>query len=112
PEAAAWGRGAKKGDVSPVFEGQDEFVVVSVAMQHPAGPPTREEVGEQLKLIADAEHRVDLARPRADQIAAAVKSGRTLEEAAKAAGLTATAVQTNLQQPDPRLSGAPELLGM
>ncbi len=112
PEAADWGMSAKKGAVSPVFEGQDEFVVVSVSMQHPAGPPSRDEVGEQLKLIADAEHRVDLAKPRADQLAAALKSGRTLEDAAKAAGLTATAIQTNLQQPDPRLSGAPDLLGM
>jgi parvulin-like peptidyl-prolyl isomerase len=115
PEAADWGLYAKKGAVSPVYEGQDEFVIVSVAMQHAAGPPSRDEMGEQLKMIADAEHRVDLARPRADGIAAAVKSGKTLEDAARAAGLPATAIAsltTNLQQPDPRLSGAPELLGM
>jgi parvulin-like peptidyl-prolyl isomerase len=112
PEAADWGLYAKKGAVSPVFEGQDEFVVVSVVMQHPAGPPSRDEIGEQLKLISDAEHRVDLAKPRADQVAAAIKAGQTLEAAAKAAGLTTTAIATTLQQPDPHLSGAPELLGM
>jgi parvulin-like peptidyl-prolyl isomerase len=112
PEAADWGLYAKKGAVSQVFEGQDEYVVVSVVMQHPAGPPSREEIGEQLKPIADAEYRVDLAKPRADQLAAAIKSGQTLEAAAKALGLTPTAVATTLGQPDPRLSGAPELLGM
>lgn len=112
PEAGDWGLNAKKDAVSPVFEGQDEYVIAQVAMQHPAGPPSRDEVGEQLKAIADAEHRVDMAKPRADQLTAALKSGRPLEDAAKAAGLTPTAIQTNLQQPDPRLSGAPELLGM
>lgn len=112
PEAADWGLSAKQGAVSPVFEGQDEFVVVQVAMQHPAGPPTRAEVGDQLKLIADAEHRVDVAKPRADQIAAAIKGGRSLEDAAKAAGLTPVALQTSRQQPDPRLAGAPEMIGM
>jgi peptidyl-prolyl cis-trans isomerase D len=112
PEAADWGLYAKKGAVSPVFEGQDEYVIVSVAMQHPAGPPSRDEIGEQLKILADAEHRVDLAKPRADQVAAAIRSGQTLEAAAKAAGLTPTPITTNLQQPDQHLSGAPELLGM
>ena len=112
PEAADWGLAAKKGDVSQVFEGQDEFVIAQVALQHPAGPPTREEVGDQLKMIADAEHRVDLAKPKADQLVAALKSGTSLEDAAKGLGLTPAAIQTNLQQPEPRLAGAPELLGM
>ena len=112
PEAADWGLSAKKDAVSPVFEGMDEFVIAQVTMQHPAGPPTREEVGEQLKMIADAEHRVDLAKPKADQLAAAIKGGQSLEDAAKAAGLTPVAINTNRLQPDPRLSGAPELLGM
>ena len=42
PEAAEWGLRAKKGDVSPVFEGLDEFVVVQVTDQLPAGrTPTK-----------------------------------------------------------------------
>jgi hypothetical protein len=98
--------------VSQVFDGQDEFVVAQVIMQHAAGPPSRDEVGEQLKMIADAEHRVDMAKPKADQLAAALKGGQSLEDAAKALGLTPVAVQTNRAQPDPRFSGAPELLGM
>ena len=112
PEAGDWGLMAKANEVSPVFEGDDEFVVVQVATQHKAGPPAREEVGDQLKLIADAEHRVDVSKPRADSVLAALKSGRTLEEAAKAVRLTAASVQGSRNQPDPRLSGNPELLGM
>ncbi len=112
PEAADWGLSAKRNDVSPVFEGQDEFVIATVAQQHPAGAPTREEVGDQLKMIADAEHRVDLAKPRADRVVAALQAGQSLEGAAKSAGLTATPVQFSRAQPDPRLAGSPELLGM
>ncbi len=112
PEAADWGLAAKKNDVSPVFEGQDEFVIVQVTIQHAAGVPSREEVTDQLRMLADAEHRVDKAKPRADQVVAAVQAGQRLEDAATAAGLTAVAVQTSRQQPDPRLAGNPELLGM
>src|SRR5690349_1890166 len=109
PEAADWGLSAKKDAVSLVFEGDDEFVVVQVATQHKAGPPGRDEVGDQLKMVADAEHRVDLSKPRADSVIAALKSGRSLEDAAKAVHLTATAVQGTRANPDPRLAGSPEL---
>jgi len=112
PEAADWGLSAKKDEVSPVFEGEDEFVVVQVSTQHKAGPPARDEVSDQLKMIADAEHRVDLSKPRADSVVAALKSGRSLEDAAKLVHLTATATQGTRANPDPRLQGNPELLGM
>ena len=91
PEAADWGLSAKTNEVSPVFEGEDEFVVVQVATQHKAGPPERDEVGDQLKMIADVEHRVDLSKPRADSVVAALKGGHRLEDAAKLVHLTAAA---------------------
>ena len=112
PEAADWGLSAKKNEVSQVWESSDEFAIVQCVMQHAAGAPTRDEVGEQLKMIADAEARVDMAKPRADQFATAVKGGQSIEDAAKAAGLAVAKIQTNRAQPDPRLSGAPELVGM
>jgi hypothetical protein len=62
--------------------------------------------------MADAEARVDMAKARADALAAAIKSGQTLEAAAAAAGLTAVPVTTNRVQPDPRLAVAPEIIGM
>jgi len=112
PEVSEWGLSASKGDVSPVYEGGDAFVVAQVAMQHAAGVPTREEVGEQLRLIADADARVEMAKPRADSVVAAIKAGRRLEEAASAVRLVAMPVMTTRQQPDPRLAGSPELIGM
>jgi peptidyl-prolyl cis-trans isomerase D len=112
PEAGDWGLMAKDNEVSPVFVGDDEFVVVQVAAQHKAGPPARDEVGDQLKMIADAEHRVDMSKARADSVLAALKSGQKLEDAAKLVRLTASSVQGSRQSPDPRLSGNPELLGM
>ena len=112
PEAAEWGLAARQGEVSPVFEGGDAYVVVQAVLQHAAGPPTREALGEQLRMVADAEHRVDLAKPRADSVLAALRAGRTLEQAATALRLTPAPVQTSRQQPDPRLAGSPEMLGM
>ena len=112
PEAADWGLSSKQGEVSPVFEGEDEFVIAQVAVQHRPGPPSRDEIADQLRLMADAEHRVDLAKPRADSVAASIRAGQTLEAAARSVRLTASAVQTSRQQPDPRLAGRPELLGM
>lgn len=111
PEAGDWGLVHKKGDVSPVFEGVDVFTIVQVEAQHPAGAPSREELGEQLKQIADLEYRVTLAKPRADQITAALKAGQPLEQAATAAGLAATEVSLTRAQPDPRLMGSPEVQG-
>lgn len=111
PDCADWGLSAKQGEVSPVFSTGDVLIVAQVALQHAPGPPTRAEVGDQLKQIADVEKRVQLAKPRADQLAQALRSGQSLEQAAQAAGLSAAPVQFTRQQPDPRLMVAPELQG-
>jgi len=55
---------------------------------------------------------VDEAKPRADSVLAALKAGRTLEQAAAAVRLAVTPIQTTRQQPEPRLAGTPEMLGM
>lgn len=111
PDAADWGLSAKKGAVSPVFSTGDVLLVAEVAIQHAPGPPTREEIGDQLKQIADADRRVEMSKPRADAIAKAIRSGQTLEQAAQGAGLAAMPVQFTRQNPDPRLMVAPEVQG-
>lgn len=111
PDAADWGLANKKGAVSPVFSAGNVLLIAEVAIQHRAGQPTREEIGEQLKQVADVDHRVDAVKPRADQLAAALKAGQTLEQAAQAAGLATMPVQLTRQQPDPRLMVTPELQG-
>lgn len=111
PDAADWGLSHKQGEISPVFSTGDVLLVAQVALQHAPGPPTRAEIGDQLKQIADVEKRVELVKPRADQVAQALKAGQSLEQAAQAAGLAPMPVQLTRQQPDPRLMVAPELMG-
>lgn len=112
PEAADWGLTHAKDQVSPLFEGPDEFVIVQVVAQHPAGPPSREEVNDQLRAVFEVEHRVDRSKSRADQIAAALRSGQTVEQAAAAAGLTPIRLDGMTRaQPDPRIVGTPALIG-
>ena len=111
PEAADWGVAHKKGDLSPVYVGVDEFLIVQVESQHLAGAPAFDEVKDQLRQIADVEARVEMAKARADRVAAALKGGATLEAAAAAEGLTAMPVNMSRAQPDGRVAVSPELQG-
>lgn len=112
PEAADWGLNAKKGQVSPVIEGVDQYVIAQVAERHEAGPAKREELGDPLRQLADMDGRIHAAKNRSDAIGAALASGKTLEQAAAGVGLTPlTVTGLNRAQPDPRLGGAPELVG-
>lgn len=112
PDAAEWATSHARGEVSPVFIGNDEFHIVQVVQQYgPGQPPARKDVAEQLKQIADVEARLDLAKPRVDRIAEALKGGISLEAAAQAEALAVSNVTMTRQQPDPRLAGAPEVQG-
>ncbi len=112
PEAADWGTTHAQGDVSPVYEGTDQFLIAQVAVQHAAGIPTRAEVNDQLQTIAEYEKRIDAAKARADKLAAAVHSGMTLEAAAASVGVNAIPVSFTRSEPDPRLASSPELQGL
>jgi parvulin-like peptidyl-prolyl isomerase len=112
PEAADWGLMSKTGAVSPVFEGVDEFAVGQVSSTAPAGPAPRDEITDQLRQIAALDQGVQMNKPRADQVAQALAQGKTLEQAAAAAGLTPYKVEgVTRAQPDPRLGGALEVVG-
>lgn len=112
PEAADWAMNSKKGAVSQVYEAIDEFLVVQVAAQHPAGSAPKDEVSAQLRQLAELEARVTAAKPRADQVAAAIRQGKTLEAAAGEAGLTANRVDNVTRlQPDPSIASSPEVIG-
>ncbi len=112
PEAAKWGLRAKKGDVSPVFEGLDEFVVVQVTDQLPAGPMSREEAAETERQLAEKDIRVGTNKAIADRVQAGIAAGQTLEAAAAAESLTPLPINDmTRQQPSPQLSVAPEVAG-
>ncbi len=111
PEASEWGFGAKLKAVSPIFDGTDDYAIVQVAERHPGGLVSREQLTETLRQIAELEARVDRAKPVADRIAQALAQGRSLENAAKANGLTPLTVELTRAQADPRLAGAGETVG-
>jgi parvulin-like peptidyl-prolyl isomerase len=112
PEAAEWGLNNPKGTVSPVFDGLDEMAVVQVVNQSPPGPSSREEMTDQLRQIASLEAAVDRSKARADSIARMVSSGATLDQAAAAAKIPPIKFQgATRAQPEPRLGGAPEVIG-
>jgi peptidyl-prolyl cis-trans isomerase D len=112
PEAAEWGLGAKTGDISPVFDGIDEFVIAQVAARHEGGPAPQAEIVEPVRQIAEMGRKVDTVKAKADAVAQAVASGRSLEDAARAQGLEAMRLAgMSRATPDPRLAGAPEAVG-
>jgi peptidyl-prolyl cis-trans isomerase D len=111
-EAADWGLSAKPGAVSQVVEGPQEFTIVQAAVQRPAGAPTKEEIAEQLRQIAQVETRVAMGKPTALQVAQAIAKGTNLEDAAKAVGLPPFRIEAmSRAQPDPRLGMVPEVVG-
>jgi peptidyl-prolyl cis-trans isomerase D len=113
PEAGDWGLGAKQGEVSPVFEGVDDFALVQVKAQQAAGFVPRERIAETVRQIADMDARVERAKPAADAIEKSLAAGQPLEKAAQVAGLSASKIEgLTRRQPDPRVAGAPDLVGM
>ncbi|HEY2954702.1 MAG TPA: SurA N-terminal domain-containing protein [Candidatus Eisenbacteria bacterium] len=112
PEAGDWGLTARPNEVSPVFVGLDELAVAQLAARRAAGIPPREEITDELRQFARADLRVERSKPAADVVEKALASGGTLEQAARAAGLTAAKVEGLTRvRPDPRISGAPEMVG-
>jgi parvulin-like peptidyl-prolyl isomerase len=112
PEAGEWGLSAKVGAVSQVFEGPDEFLIAQVAEQRPAGAPTRQELTEPLRNISELAARVEVAKPRADSVQHALQSGQSLEQVARAFGLTTFRIDgTTRAQPDPRIGACDDLAG-
>lgn len=112
PEAADWGLSAKEGAVSRVIQGPEEFLIAQVASQRPAGIPSKEDIVEPLRQIAQLETRIALAKPAADRAAQALAAGQKLEDAARAAGAaTFTIPSMTRAQPDQRLAPVQEVVG-
>jgi len=112
PSAIDWAFGARPNNVSPVIEALDYFGIVQLIGSKEAGPTPREAIADQLRQLAELEASIDVLKPKADALAAALKSGQTLEQAAAAAGLTTQKIDGILRAgQDPRLFGQPELVG-
>lgn len=112
PEVSEWAVNAKTNEVSPVFSGDDQYVIAQVTKQRPAGVAPRAEVTAQVRQLADLERGVNAAKGRADSLAQQLAAGMPLEQSAPAhGGNTFTISGTARVAPDQRISGAPELIG-
>jgi peptidyl-prolyl cis-trans isomerase D len=112
PEAADWGLSAKVGAVSQVVEGAQEFTIVQVTAQRPAGPPAKDEIDAQLRQLAQVETRVGMAKATALQVGQVIARGGKLEDAAKMVGLPTFKVESmSRAQPDQRFGAVPEVVG-
>lgn len=112
PQVSEWGLSQKVGAVSPVFEGVDEFMIAQVAEQNPAGPAPRQTLTEPLRNISQLMAQVAASKPRADSIEALLKAGRSLEDVARAFGLTPYHVENMSRlSPDPRVASSDGLVG-
>jgi peptidyl-prolyl cis-trans isomerase D len=112
PTAADWGLSAKAGSVSPVFDGPQSFTIVQVVAQRPPGTPPKQDIGEELRQLAQIQARVGIVKPAAQQVTQTLAQGIRLEDAAKALGLSPFTIEAmSRAQPDQRLAIVPEVVG-
>jgi peptidyl-prolyl cis-trans isomerase D len=112
PGLGDWPFGEKPGAVSPIEIGSEAFYVAQLADVRKAGPMPKEDVGEQLRTLAETVARTAAAKPRAEQMARLLSSGNTLEQAAKAVGVTVDhAPNVGRDSQDPRIAPYPDALG-
>lgn len=88
PSVSAWAFTAQPGETSDLIDGQDAYYVARLDSLKPGGKATLQSEHDDIKQELIHEKKLDLLVPRAQKISAAVAKGETLEEAAKAAGLT------------------------
>jgi parvulin-like peptidyl-prolyl isomerase len=72
----------EKGESSPVFEGPGGYYVVTVDQRIPAGVPPLSEIHDSVRQQIFSSRARDGARARAEQILAAVRAGKSFEQAA------------------------------
>lgn len=112
PSAADWAFGAKANELSPVIESLDFFAIVQLLDLKAEGPAPREAIADQLRQLGELEAAIDKMQPKADAIAAALKAGQTLEQAATAAGATVQKIDNLVRGgQDQRLFGQTDLIG-
>jgi peptidyl-prolyl cis-trans isomerase D len=88
PGGSAWAfGGAKAGETSDLIDADDAYYLVRLDSLHEGGKPTLEGVRDDIRRELVQKKKIDMLIPRAQQLADAVRGGRTLEAAAQAAGL-------------------------
>jgi peptidyl-prolyl cis-trans isomerase D len=88
PSVGAWAFTARPGETSDLIDGQDAYYVARLDSLQAGGKATLASEHDDIEQELMREKKLDLLVPRAEKISAAVARGETLEQAAKAAGLT------------------------
>jgi peptidyl-prolyl cis-trans isomerase D len=88
PSVSAWAFTARPGETSDLIDGQDAYYVARVDSLSEGGAATLQTERVEIEQELRRQKKLDLLVPRAEKISAAVAKGASLEEAAKAAGLT------------------------
>jgi len=102
------------GDLSEVVRSDAGFHVIFVEERSPASVRSFDEVGLELaRAAAEVAAAQERARAQAERLAGAVRSGQSLEDAARAEGLTLERTGMIRRRPDgfiPGLGGAPDAM--
>lgn len=112
PNVGVWAFEARPGQTSPVYDAEPAYYVFRLDSLIPEGVPPLNEVRDQVTYRARLEKRKTEAARRAQAIAADLKAGPDLLQAAAAHGLTGQKLGpfTRLTPP-PQLQGEPLVLG-
>ncbi len=113
PQVQQWALAAKKGDVSRAYSNEIGWVVAQVVDARPAGPRPFDQVKGQVRQQLELSLRQAKPLAVANQILAAVKAGKSLEDAAQAAGAQVFHTQPFARAtPDGRVGASPRAVGL
>ncbi|HEU4564047.1 MAG TPA: peptidyl-prolyl cis-trans isomerase [Gemmatimonadaceae bacterium] len=90
PSVSAWAFGAKPGETSDLIDSEDAYYLARLDSLQPGGKPTLAALHDDIRQTLMREKKVQLLVPKAQKVADAVASGKTLEQAAQSVGATVT----------------------
>jgi peptidyl-prolyl cis-trans isomerase D len=112
PDASIWAFEAAPGETSPVIEADHAYYVFRLDSLIPGGVPPLNEIRQQVEERVRREKKRQRTKEIAQQVAAALREGATLRQAAERHGLSVRTLgpftRTN---PSPALRDAPEVIG-
>ena len=113
PDAGLWAFEAIPGEISQVVETPSDFYLFRLDSVRPEGVPPFTEVAEEARAAALSARKWEIAAAQADEIAAELRSGKHLAEAALERLLTfRTFGPMTRLSPSPEIATLPEVVGM